>query len=246
MSATLQAARTINLLAPASGVTHAARFDINLGGATTSVGINWPGLLSKVGNFTPQACRLDNTASTASVLVRETNYGWSRLIEAGVMETWQFEGVDTPEFLFTSSGTVTAVFSLYDWPAMPDRSVNLTNFPGTVVSIAGQPIAVTLTGTLPLPTSITPTVMPVTTVVTGAVAVTALPGGTNPSGGFITNPIAAPGNLFVDIVNTAGTLESATCVELVPGQSFALPGPILTGVSVNSSSAGHVFTGVYW
>jgi hypothetical protein len=68
------------------------------------------------------------------------------------------------------------------------------------------------------------------------------------TGAFITNPLNATESLFVDMVNVAGTVAPGThgtTVELVPGQSQAFPA-LVTSISVNAVTSGHVFTAVQW
>jgi hypothetical protein len=66
-------------------------------------------------------------------------------------------------------------------------------------------------------------------------------------GGIVTNPIEATESLFIDIVNTPGTVApgaNGTTFELVPGQPFIVPPNISTAVEVNAVTSGHSFTAV--
>jgi len=65
-------------------------------------------------------------------------------------------------------------------------------------------------------------------------------------GGFIYNPVAATEDLFVDLVNSAGTAEpgvNGTTVGLIPGGSLPIPTGFIS-VSVNAVTAGHAFVAV--
>lgn len=69
------------------------------------------------------------------------------------------------------------------------------------------------------------------------------------TGGLIVNPAAAydqgiafAEDLYVDVVNPAIVGDNATCVALVPGQSYWLPTPITNPVTVNAATAGHSFS----
>lgn len=82
---------------------------------------------------------------------------------------------------------------------------------------------------------------------TGGQAVTAIYGPVQ--GGVIFNP-ATPDEqgidvvepLFVDIVRTAGIVETATTIPIQPGQSFYLPADQVNSVSVNAATSGHKFS----
>jgi hypothetical protein len=68
----------------------------------------------------------------------------------------------------------------------------------------------------------------------------------NLSGGYITNPITANGNLYVDPVGPASTTPNGTTMEVPPGQTFyAIPGST-SQVSVSSLIANHPFVSVQW
>lgn len=88
-------------------------------------------------------------------------------------------------------------------------------------------------------------------VLVGGTAVTAVYGPI--LGGFITNPasaadqgIAIAENLFIDVTGAAAaTKETATTVQVGPGQTFLLPA-LTTTVSVNAKTSGHKFSGLVY
>jgi len=83
-----------------------------------------------------------------------------------------------------------------------------------------------------------------TQVVTAGTAVVAIP--PNPAGGFIENPIDAPGPLYVDPTIPASTTGNGSCFAIQPGQRWdVIPGQT-TNTSVNSLNDGHQFSAVYW
>ena len=61
-----------------------------------------------------------------------------------------------------------------------------------------------------------------------------------------TNPVDAPGYLYVDPVDEAGTTASGTTISLAPGQPFSLiPGTTLP-TTVNSQSSARNFSVVVY
>jgi len=95
--------------------------------------------------------------------------------------------------------------------------------------------------------AITPADPAVFKVTTGGTAVTVFNASELNVGGIVTNPTGATESLFIDIVNTPGTLApgtNGTTFELVPGQTFLVPPNISTAVEVNAVTNGHSFTAV--
>jgi hypothetical protein len=83
----------------------------------------------------------------------------------------------------------------------------------------------------------------------GGVPIVAIYGGV--AGGFVTNPQRAVDQglpvveiLFVDPVNPAALVETATTVALQPGQTYVVTAGQTTNVSVNAASSGHRFSAV--
>jgi hypothetical protein len=70
--------------------------------------------------------------------------------------------------------------------------------------------------------------------------------GTNLTGGYILNPISAPGTLYVDPTGPASTSANGTTSGLSPGQSFYAIAGSTVPVSVASSFANHQFVSVQW
>jgi hypothetical protein len=206
-----------NLTAPAGMVTHAVRFALSL--ATSSLlALNMPGFASQIGDFTAQAMTVDNSANAFAVTVAETSYGWTRIIPAGVTQTFQFPGVSQQNFTFTAPGTGPVVLSLYDYPAFPDSVFNEAVATGAPVTITGQPIAVTISGGLPGPAP-QPYVAPAAgSIVTGGTAVTVFAAGAFLERATIQNPNSATESLFVNAVSVAAVAASGTNFELLPGQ----------------------------
>src|SRR5208282_4031687 len=61
-------------------------------------------------------------------------------------------------------------------------------------------------------------------------------------GGLRANPNMAPEALFVDLVGSAATQETATTVPLGPGQWFIVPNGFTGRVSINAATSGHKFS----
>ena len=82
------------------------------------------------------------------------------------------------------------------------------------------------------------------TVPTGGTAVPVFPTAIN--GGVIVNPYSASEVLYVDAVNAATLVGTATTFALQPGQSWAgIPGQT-TVTTVNAATNGHAFSAIYW
>ena len=102
--------------------------------------------------------------------------------------------------------------------------------------------------------AVTPIVGPNTVVVTGGVAVIAIPA--NPNGGFITNPVASADQgiltaepLYIDAVGTPGAGPAAgngTTFVLYPGQTWEIIPGQTTPTQVNAVTSGHKFSAIYW
>lgn len=235
-----------NLTAPASGVTHGGKWEIGLIGGQTAI-LNMLSQQEFLGPFLGQSMQVDNTGNATDLIITERTYGWVRTVPAGGLQTFQYPAVQNQFFSFTSSGNITAIISIFDWPAFPDDAGSI----GTAasVTIAGQPIHVDIDNQ---PIAVTTTVSSGTSaaganhaVATGGTAVTVF---TNPAhtGSFITNPNNATESLFVDPVNVpanAAPGANGTTIELVAGQSISFPA--FTGVvRANAVTNGHAFTAV--
>jgi hypothetical protein len=226
-----------NLLAPVSTSTHAIKFSLTITGAAAALSIPWSGLQQYIGAWKAQAMTVDNTAGSTALVVGETSFGWSRIIPPGAWQTFQFPAVDSPTFTFSSSGNLSPVVSFYDWPAFPDGYSNPAIAGGSSVTITGQPIEVTMEGTLPPPASATAIAPAASAVATGGVAVTAIAAGAIVNGAVVRCPNAAANPIWVNAVSaaTVGT-ESGANFELLPGQSYQF-GPLAGAISVNCSAA---------
>jgi hypothetical protein len=65
-------------------------------------------------------------------------------------------------------------------------------------------------------------------------------------GGYIFNPIDAPGPLYVDPVGPASTTANGTTMALPPGQPFYAITDSTMYVSVASNFPSHAFVAVQW
>jgi hypothetical protein len=65
-------------------------------------------------------------------------------------------------------------------------------------------------------------------------------------GGYIFNPIDAPGPLYVDPVGPASTTANGTTMALPPGQPFYAITDSTMYVSVASNFSSHAFVAVQW
>jgi len=103
--------------------------------------------------------------------------------------------------------------------------------------------------------TVTPIIGSNTQVVTGGVAVTAIPA--NPNGGYITNPYSAADQgistaevLYLDPTGAApGSTPGSgngSVVALQPGQTWTVIALQNTVTKVNAGTTGHKFTAVYW
>lgn len=125
-----------NLTAPASGVTHAGQWQLALTAGVPAT-LNMLSQMEFLGDFLGQAMTVDNTANPTAITITETTYGWTRQIQAGELRTFQYPGVQNQNFVFSSSGNINALLSIYDWPAFPDSDYLLGNASGTPVTILG-------------------------------------------------------------------------------------------------------------
>ena len=81
--------------------------------------------------------------------------------------------------------------------------------------------------------SVTPVAGLASTVTTGGTAVNAA--GTNPNGGFITNPASATETLFVNPVGAAGTSASGTSYAITSTHTYTNFGTFPVSVTINSA-----------
>lgn len=233
-----------NLTAPASGVTHGAKWQI-VALASVPVTLNMLSQMEFLGVFLGQSMQVDNSANATDLVITETTYGWTRTVAAGGLQTFQYPAVANQNFIFTSSGDVLVTVSIFDWPAFPDDAGSISNNSGTAVvsgtvSIDPQPIEVQID-----PNPSVPQPGLASEIVSAGTAVTVF-ANTTADGAYIVNPNGAPGSLFVDEVNVADTASpgtNGTTVELVAGQSQSFL-PISGQVTANSLNNGHTFVAV--
>lgn len=153
-----------------------------------------------------------------------------------------------PKFVVqTVSGVIVPVI----WLNVPLPSLYVPNTGGgssqvTVVGTVDVDVlnTVTVTGTVNAVSaagSITPANADASSITTGGTAVSVFASG----GGVIVNPDNATESLFIDIVNSPGTVApgtSGTTVELVAGQSFTTPRGTTTATRANAVTNGHTFS----
>lgn len=238
-----------NLTAPASGVTHAAKWAIGILSGKP-VTLNMLSQMEFLGDFVGQAMMVDNTANATDLTITELSYGWTRVVQAGTLRVFQYPAVDNQVFIFSTTGNASVIVSVFDWPAFPDESFLTANVTGQDVTIVGP---------LPLPVEDTvaegylASIAGQGTAVAGA-ATSVATGGTpvtvftnlHKGGAYITNPNAATESLFVDEVNPAGTTAPGThgtTIELVAGQTQVFPANV-GSVTANAVTSGHAFTAV--
>jgi hypothetical protein len=219
-----------NLLAPASGQTHGAVFEVTLNNSTAQ--LNMVQLTTSLGYvFQAQAMRVDNSGGASTIVIKDIVAGWTENILANEVRTFQFLSVSDAQYTFFSSGSVKFQVALLDYPAFPDtRDVSGA---ATSVSILGQPIAVT---------DVTPsrvyTAGDAVAVAVGGTAVNAFNAASIATGAIIINPTSNAAQLFVDPVNVATTTEGSngTCIALNAGDTWQ--GEAASGaISVNSAAA---------
>jgi hypothetical protein len=133
--------------------------------------------------------------------------------------------------------------------ALPAGTNNVGTFAlstGGTVSITGTPTVTSAAGTATIgfvgQKTTVPTALSIGTVTTAGTAVAAATGPWQ--GGIVRNPYSGTGTLYVNLVSTAGTVETGSTLALLPGDSRNLP-PVSSGVtlSVNASASSYVFAG---
>lgn len=219
-----------NLTAPASGTTHAAKFTVTFASAGT-VNVNMLGYMEFLGDFQGQSMTVDNHLASTALTVTELRYGWSRIIPAGAVQTFQYPAYENQNFNLTAGSASTVVMSVFDWPAFPDSGTVIGG--GTVV-VAGPIDVLQQPSTAHAGAS--------TTIVAGGTSQVAIAAGVIIQQGIIKNPNAATESLFVDLVNVAGTTDGSfgTTFELKAGDKFIIP-PVTGAVNVNAVTTGHAF-----
>lgn len=137
-----------NLTAPASGVTHSAKFLVAIVGGQ-AVTLSMQSQMEFLGDFLGQAMMVDNTANADDLTINEITYGWTRTVAAGTLRIFQYPAVENQNFVFSGSNNISAVISIYDWPAFPDETT-IDSTLGTVVVTGTVDIGnvVTVTGTV--------------------------------------------------------------------------------------------------
>lgn len=237
-----------NLTAPASGTTHAAKFIVNVSGNTATLQMS--GFVQQLGDFQGQAMTVDNSGSALPVTISETRYGWSRIVQAGATQTFQYPAVADQVFTVYCSGTATVPISIYDWPAFPEWA-SLSGTGSQPVSVVGT-VAVTQSGAWSVSTTNTGTTGTDRggTITTGGTAQTLAAANAARRALVIQNPptaaaqgIAAAEALFVRLTSGA-TINGANFACLQPGDSLSLAFAGLVDtelVSVNASTTGHRF-----
>lgn len=109
------------------------------------------------------------------------------------------------------------------------------------------PARATADGTLVVDTSGSPLSaatfdLSATTVVVGGTAVVAVTATNCYYGCYIYNPLGAPANLCIRETGTALSVDSGTTMCIAPGSRYGIKATT-SAVSVNSTIAGHVFSG---
>jgi hypothetical protein len=136
-----------NLQAPASGITHAMKVIVTFNSATeySFAPADWVNSIGLV--FNPQAVRINNAENTVGFTISETIYGWSQYIAAGETTTFNFPGVQNPEFTFLSDdGSITVQFDFFDFPAFAFIDQNPNTSQGTPIAPGSEPINVVIDG----------------------------------------------------------------------------------------------------
>lgn len=218
-----------NLTAPASGVTHSAKFQIFLIGGET-VRLNMLSQMEFLGVFLGQSMQVDNSANSDAVVINETTYGWTRTIPAGALQTFQYPAVQNQNFVFTSAGNVSFVIGIFDWPAFPDGN-------GGAASAASS-VVVTNTVTVTDPTledlvaALTPQVTLVshstTTVATTSTALMAA----SPSRRYLLIQAPRAADLWINPLGNAASIDGADCF-LIPANSSYESGAYIWNSAIN-------------
>lgn len=176
-----------------------------------------------------QAVYIDNSANNSPVTLANQNAPYQNVtIKAGAQGTFTLITAIRPVFSATTAGSciVPMIFCNVPlpegiWPS------------GSLASAA-----------------IVPKGPAVFTVAVGGTAVEPFGAGvTFGAGGYITNPLEATESLYVDPVNTAGTVApgtGGTTSELTAGASYPIPAGVTGTISVNAATTGHAFTAIQW
>ncbi len=134
-----------NLTAPASGKTRAFRLSVitPVGGGTTV--LNLLNYIQALGSFRPQSMSIDNSLNAYPITVKETTFGWSRVINPGQMVTFNYPAVTDQNFTFTTTASITFTVTMYDYPAFPEDLFNSSIGTGSQsVTVTNTPLPVQL------------------------------------------------------------------------------------------------------
>jgi hypothetical protein len=170
---------------------------------------------------TIQAIWVDNSANGAAVTIQSEALSQNIVIPAGYQCSVPVAATNRPKFL-VSTTAATGLYVTILWFNVPLPGVVIPSETGT-----------TGAGTAALHT----------TIAAGGTAVTVFGGTVNH--GRVINPFNATESLFLDYVNTAGTVApgaSGTTFELVPGQSENVPDGFTGTLTANAATNGHTFT----
>jgi hypothetical protein len=192
----------------------------------------------------------DNTANSAPLVVNVSGTGQQITIPPGIEGTFPIFAASKPTLTFNTSTSIIIPCIIANMP-MPvgtwgtaggggPQSVVVVNTPLDVQGAGGAPLEVKLNAG-----SVSAIAGAAFSVVTGGTAVAAFTPSMLLLGGVITNPQNATESLFVDAVNTPGTVApgaNGTTTELLAGQSFRVPGGLSGAVQVNAVTSGHAFT----
>lgn len=191
-----------------------------------------------------QGIWIDNSQNSQPTTIT-TTAGQTFSVPAGYQGTsWLAVNYETPVFTLTGSGTVSYVMTNFPlptavWPA------SVTNGGTQIVSDPALEALITPEGLL-VTDGLYAFSNGLGSITTSGTAVASLVPAQLTGGGYIKNPVEAPASLFVDAVNTAGTVTPGpnyTTIELQPGDEIEIPANAGT-VTANSTVSGHTFVSI--
>jgi hypothetical protein len=152
------------------------------------------------------------------------------------------------KFLISTGGNLRINAIFYNIPLAPvivtDPNAGSVIVSGTV-DIGNT---VTVAGTIDtIPNTATAAAASAFAIVTGGTPVVVFTAGSIINGGYIVNPNEATESLFVDMINSPGTVAPGThgtTIELTAGASLPMPAKLTGAVEANAVTSGHSFTAI--
>lgn len=185
-----------------------------------------------------QTIWVDNFANTAPVKFTVAGTGQTIECPAGAQGVFPIISAIRTKITAISSGAAIVPCQFLNVPLPIGVWYKTGNAGGGAVTISSGAVSITRQ-------AVTAAAAAAHSIAAAATAVTVFAAGAIVTEGVITNPNAATESLFVDLVNVASDAApgaNGTTTELVPGQSFTVPGGLSNAVTACAATAGHAFT----